>query len=72
MNGLRQAQPERLTEQYCDLSPEDAGPEPKHIRWEHLSGHVRLGGRRGKELWWQLLEVPVFVEAISALLDPSD
>ena len=55
-----------------DLSPEDAGPEPKHIRWEHLSGHVRLGGRRGKKLWWQLLEVPVFVEAVSALLDPSD
>ena len=55
-----------------DLSSEDAGPEPKHIRWEHLSGHVRLGGRRGKELWWQLLEVPIFVEAVSALLDPSD
>jgi hypothetical protein len=43
-------------------------PEPDSIKWKHLTNNVRLGGKKGKEQWWCLLEVPIFVEAISELL----
>lgn len=41
-------------------------PEP--IPWEHLSGHVRLGGKHSGKQWWHLLEVPAFVSAVFDLL----
>jgi hypothetical protein len=53
-------------------SPEDAeeggGIVWDPIKWRHLTGNIRLGGRNGKEEWYQLLEVPMFVEAIASLL----
>jgi hypothetical protein len=53
-------------------SPEDmeesGGVEWAPVEWRHLTGNIRLGGRDGKEEWFQLLEVPVFVEAITSLL----
>jgi hypothetical protein len=52
-----------------NMSPEEAGPEPEPIKWEHLSGHIRLGGHHDKEQWWHLLEVPMFAEAVYELLD---
>lgn len=42
--------------------------EPAALPWEHLSFNVRLGGRKGGEAWWQLLQVPVFVAAVYELL----
>jgi hypothetical protein len=40
--------------------------------WEHLSGHVRLGGKQRNAQWWHLLEVPVLVEAVYSLLSNED
>ena len=54
-----------------DHAPGDVGPEPDPIEWEHLSGNIRLGGVQGKEQWWHLLEVPIFVEAVFELLEPK-
>ena len=44
-------------------------PEPEPITWSHLTNNVRLGGTNRGEQWWHLLEVPIFAEAISELLD---
>lgn len=52
-----------------DESSGEPSEKPEPIKWEHLSGHIRLGGTRGKDQWWHLLEVPVFVEAITELLE---
>lgn len=51
-------------------SLEGAGEEPAPIEWQHLSGNIRLGGMQAKTQWWYLLEVPIFVEAVFALLEP--
>ena len=53
----------------------DAGsdaPPMEMIGWEHLSGFVRLAGRKGREQWSHLLCVPTFVEAIYVLLTEQD
>lgn len=52
-----------------EQSPGEAGPKPDPIDWEHLSGHIRLGGQQAKEQWWHLLEVPTFVDAVVELLE---
>jgi hypothetical protein len=41
--------------------------KPEPIKWKHLTNNIRLGGKKGKEQWWHLLEVPTFVTAISEL-----
>jgi len=51
-----------------DETPDEVGPEPKPIAWEHLTGNIRLGGTQGSTQWWQLLQVPVFVESVCELL----
>ena len=56
-------------QQAREEDPEGEYEEPKAMPWEHLSGLVRLGGRHGKQEWWLLLEVPVFIEAIYGLLE---
>jgi hypothetical protein len=38
------------------------------IEWTHLTGSIRLVGRKGSEDWYHLLEVPEFIAAISSLL----
>lgn len=38
------------------------------VKWKHLTNNVRLGGTYKGSQWWHLLEVPVFVAAISELL----
>lgn len=38
------------------------------VKWSHLTGNIRLVGRKGAEEWYLLLEVPTFIEAISSLL----
>jgi hypothetical protein len=56
---------------YSDESaPEGDGwvSTPDPIPWEHLSGNIRLGGRKNGKQWWHLLEVPTFVEAVHELL----
>jgi hypothetical protein len=45
----------------------DAFEEPGPIKWKHLTKNIRLGGKNRKKQWWCLLEVPIFVEAISEL-----
>lgn len=47
------------------------GREPDPIEWKHLSGNIRLGGRKSKDQWWHLLQVPIFVEAVFELLQPD-
>lgn len=42
-------------------------PKPDPIQWKYLTTNIRLGGKKGGEEWWCLLEVSVFVEAISEL-----
>lgn len=51
-----------------DESKGQAGPEPESIKWKHLTGNIRLGGKHLKKQWWHFLMVPVFVEAIVELL----
>lgn len=46
--------------------------EPKPVKWNHLSGSIRLGGFRGKEQWWHLLMVSEFVEAVYELVSNDD
>jgi hypothetical protein len=52
---------------------EDSGnqtiPKPDPIIWKHLSNNVRLGGKQHRKQWWYLLEIPIFVKAISELLE---
>jgi hypothetical protein len=49
--------------------PDDpTSKEPSALPWEHLSCNVRLGGKKGGKAWWNLLEIPVFVDAIYELL----
>jgi hypothetical protein len=43
-------------------------PKPDPIKWKYLTNNIRLGGKKGKKQWWYLLQVPVFVEAISGFL----
>jgi hypothetical protein len=43
-------------------------PKPDPIKWLHLSGNIRLGGKKEGKQWWHLLEVPLFVSAITELL----
>jgi hypothetical protein len=50
-------------------SPEEAWTEPESVKWNHLSGNIRLGGSRGKVQWWHLLMVPDFVEAVYELVN---
>jgi len=52
-----------------DQGAEDLGPGPDPVEWHHLSSNVRLGGPKGKDQWWHLLQVPIFVEAIYELLN---
>ena len=51
-----------------DESPDEAGPEPAPIKWEHLSGHIRLGGQKHGKVWWHLLNIPQFIEGIHEVL----
>jgi len=51
-----------------DHEPGAGGPEPAPIEWEHLSGHIRLCGLHNDKHWGQILDVPVFIEAIFELL----
>jgi hypothetical protein len=51
-----------------DSEGEGALPEPQPTDWEHLTGNVRLGGRDRGSQWWHLLQVPVFVGAVTDLL----
>ncbi|CCN80769.1 hypothetical protein VIBNISFn27_250005 [Vibrio nigripulchritudo SFn27] len=44
-------------------------PQPALIKWTHLTNNIRLGGKKGNTEWWHLLEVPIFVRAISELLE---
>ena len=56
---------------YSDAMDQALGeslPEPAPVKWNHLSGHIRLGGSRGKDQWWQLLILNEFVEAIYGLV----
>lgn len=60
---------------YSDLkeaSPEEVWEEPEPVKWNHLSGYIRLGGSRGKEQWWHLLMVPEFVEAVYELVSSDN
>lgn len=50
-----------------ELANEYACPEDA-VKWSHLTGNIRLVGQKGRENWYHLLEVPVFIEAISWLL----
>ncbi|NOU51293.1 hypothetical protein HG263_12220 [Pseudoalteromonas sp. JBTF-M23] len=58
---------------YWSDSMEQSGdtdiPKPEPIKWKYLARRIRLGGRKGKQKWWFLLEVPTFVNAIIELLD---
>lgn len=47
---------------------EEYREDGESIEWEHLSFNVRLGGRKGSDEWYHLLEVPAFVAAIVELL----
>jgi len=50
-------------------SHEDVGfAEWDPIKWHHLTGNIRLVGRKGRDDWYHLLQVPIFIEAISSLL----
>jgi len=51
-----------------EQSGEDVIPEPEPIKWMFLTNNVRLGGKNRGQQWWHLLEIPLFVEAISELL----
>jgi hypothetical protein len=51
-----------------DHSEGEAIPSPDQIKWQHLSGIIRLGGEKAGEKWWHLLQVPMFVEAVYKLL----
>ena len=61
-----------------DLANEYACPEDAEhsgtiqwdpVKWSHLTGNIRLVGKKGKETWYHLLEVPVFIDAITSLLN---
>lgn len=53
----------------CPEDAEDGGAiQWDPVKWRHLDGNIRLVGRKGGEEWYQLLEVPRFVEAIASLL----
>ncbi|CAG9933968.1 hypothetical protein [Candidatus Nitrotoga arctica] len=52
-----------------DQSPDEEWAEPEPVKWNHLSGNIRLGGSRKKEQWWLLLMVPEFVEAVYGLVN---
>lgn len=52
-----------------DQSGGQAGPEHGAIKWRHLTSNIRLGGLKGREQWWHLLEVPTFVDAVSSILE---
>jgi hypothetical protein len=45
-----------------------AGFDKKSIEWKHVNGYVRLHGKKGKEDWYVLLDIEVFVTAIYKLL----
>lgn len=47
-----------------DLLAWEASDDGSSIGWEHLSGNIRLGGKKAGKQWWHLLEVPVFIEAV--------
>ncbi len=42
--------------------------EPERVKWQHLSGSIRLGGTQSKEQWWHLLDAPEFVAAVNYVL----
>lgn len=50
-------------------STEGACCAPSPVKWNHLSGYIRLGGSHGKRQWWQLLIVSEFVEAVHELVE---
>lgn len=49
-------------------SPDEEWAGPESVKWNHLSGNIRLGGLRRNEQWWQLLMVPEFVDAVYGLV----
>ncbi len=51
------------------LQSEKVIPEFEPVKWHHLNSYVRLGGSKGDEKWWHLLEVPTFVDAIYQLFE---
>jgi hypothetical protein len=55
-----------------EQEPTETWQEPEPIDWRHLAGIIRFGGTHGKDQWWHLLEVPIFVDAVVALLHPED
>lgn len=53
----------------CPEDAEDSGTiQWDPVKWNHLTGNIRLVGRKGSEEWYLILEVPTFIEAISSLL----
>ena len=51
-----------------DLLAWEASEDHSLIGWEHLSGNIRLGGKKAGKQWWHLLQVPLFVEAVNEQL----
>lgn len=46
------------------------GDSEREFQWHHLSGDVRITGKKqDKEEWAHLIQIPVFVEAIAFLLN---
>ncbi len=40
------------------------GDDDRSIDWEHLNGYVRLAGTKGRQEWYVLLDIEVFVSAV--------
>ena len=55
-----------------DEDPEYQAPSIEALDWEHLSGNVRLGGTKSGKQWWQLLDIPSFVDAVHAMASTAD
>lgn len=52
--------------------PEYQAPSIETIDWVHFSGNVRLAGTKSGKQWWQLLEIPLFVDAVQAITSGGD
>jgi hypothetical protein len=46
------------------------GDDDRSIDWEHLNGYVRLAGTKGKQEWYVLLDIEVFVSAVYEVVRP--
>jgi hypothetical protein len=48
--------------------PYKHGYGDKEIHWQQLNGFVRLSGSKGKEVWYVLLNIQVFIRGVYKLL----